>query len=92
MTEEGKIQLFEPIPAVLEHRNPELPKPYEVAYPEEAWDLRVYWGILKKRCWTILSIILCIFTLALIGTLKQKPVYRASALLEIEKENPNVAS
>lgn len=92
MTEDGKIQLFEPAPAVLEHRNPELPKPYEVPHPEETWDLRVYWGILKKRCWTILSIILCIFTLALIGTLKQKPIYRASALLEIEKENPNVST
>jgi len=92
VTEDGKIQLFEPIPAVLEHRNPELPKPYELSQPEEAWDLRVYWGILKKRRWTILSIILCIFTLALIGTLKQKPIYRASALLEIEKENPNVAT
>ena len=92
MTEDGKIQLFEPAPVVLEHRNPELPKPYEVLQPEEAWDLRVYWGILKKRRWTILSIILCIFTLTLIGTLKQKPIYRASALLEIEKENPNVST
>ena len=92
MTEEGKIQLYEPIPAVLEHRNPELPKPYEVLQPEEAWDLRVYWGILKKRRWTILSIILCFFTLALLGTLKQKPIYRATALLEIEKENPNVST
>jgi capsular exopolysaccharide synthesis family protein len=92
VTEDGEIQLFEPAPAVLGHRNPELPKPYEVPHLEEAWDLRVYWGILKKRRWTILSIILCIFTLALIGTLKQKPIYRASALLEIEKENPNVST
>src|ERR1700730_1178078 len=90
--EDGEIQLFEPAPTVLEHRNRDLGKPYEVLNPEEAWDLRVYWGILKKRCWTILSIILCFFTLALLGTLKQKPIYRASALLEIEKENPNVST
>jgi succinoglycan biosynthesis transport protein ExoP len=92
VTEDREIQLFEPARVVLGQQNPELPKPYEVAHPEEAWDLRAYWGILKKRRWMILSIILCFFTLALIGTLKQKPVYRASALLEIEKENPNLST
>jgi len=92
VAEDQEIQLFEPAPAVLRHRSPELPKSYEVPLPEETWDLRVYWGVLKKRRWTILSIILCFFTLTLVGTLKQRPIYRASALLEIEKENPNVSS
>jgi succinoglycan biosynthesis transport protein ExoP len=89
---DGEIQLFEPAPAVLGQQSPEPLKPYEAPHPEEPWDFRVYWGILKKRRWTILSIILCFFTLTLIGTLKQRPIYRASALLEIEKENPNVST
>jgi capsular exopolysaccharide synthesis family protein len=88
--EENKVDLYEPAVTSLERRRPELLKPHEVLDVEEGPDLRAYWRILQKRRWTILSILLAVFTVVLIATLKQKPVYRAKALLEIAKENPNI--
>ena len=90
MAEESKIQLFEPIRAKLERLRPELLEPYQITEAEDGPDLRAYWRIFQKRRWTILSILLVTFASVLIVTIKEKPVYRANALLEIEKENPNI--
>jgi polysaccharide biosynthesis transport protein len=90
MSEESKIQLFESIRPKLERLRPELLEPYQIAEADEGPDLRAYWRIIQKRRWTILSIVCITFVSALILTIKEKPVYRANALLEIEKENPNI--
>ena len=90
MTEESKIQLFDPIRQKLERLRPELLEPYQIAEAEEGPDLRAYWRIIQKRRWTILSILLVTFASVLIVTIKEKPIYRANTLLEIEKENPNI--
>ena len=90
MTEESKIQLFETIRPKLERLRPELLEPYQIAEAEEGPDLRAYWRIIQKRRWTILSILLVTFASVLIVTIKEKPIYRANTLLEIEKENPNI--
>ena len=90
MADETKIQLFEPTRPNLVRRRTDLLEPYEFAEADEGPDIRAYWRIIQKRRWTILSILLVTFTSVLILTIKEKPVYRASALLEIEKENPNI--
>ena len=90
MTEDSKIQLFEPIRPKLERLRPELLEPYQVAEADEGLDIRAYWRVIQKRRWTILSILLITFASVLIVTIKEKPVYRANTLLEIEKENPNI--
>jgi polysaccharide biosynthesis transport protein len=90
VAEEKKIQLFEPIRAKLKRLRPELLEPYQITEAEDGPDLRAYWRIFQKRRWTILSILLVTFGSVLIVTIKEKPVYRANALLEIEKENPNI--
>jgi succinoglycan biosynthesis transport protein ExoP len=90
VADESKIELFEPIRSKLERLRPELLEPYQIAEAEESLDLRAYWRIIQKRRWTILSILLVTFTLVLIVTVRGKPIYRANALLEIEKENPNI--
>jgi succinoglycan biosynthesis transport protein ExoP len=90
VADEGKMELFEPIRSKLERLRPELLEPYQIAEAEESLDLRAYWRIIEKRRWTILSILLVTFTLVLIVTVREKPIYRADALLEIEKENPNI--
>lgn len=90
MAEESKIQLFEPIRPKLERLRPELLEPYQVAEAEEGLDLRAYWRVIQKRRWTILSILLVTFASVLLVTIKEKPIYRADSLLEIEKENPNI--
>lgn len=54
---------------------------------EEPPGLRAYWRILRKRRWTVFTLLFVLFTLVLIGTLNQKPIYQATALLEIQKED-----
>jgi polysaccharide biosynthesis transport protein len=90
VADENKIQLFEPIRSKLERLRPELLEPYQISEAEEGPDLRAYWRVIQKRRWTIFSIVLITFASVLIVTIKEKPIYRANVLLEIEKENPNI--
>jgi len=84
------IELFDPIRPRLERARPEVLESYPVEEPLEGPNLREYWRTIRKRQWTVLSIFLAAFTIAAIATWKQKPVYRAEALLEIQKENANI--
>jgi len=88
---DDKLQRVEQTQRALEAR-PARPllTPYETIQVEETPDLLAYWRVIRKRRWTILTIFLVLFTLVLIGTLKMTPIYRARALLEIQKENPNI--
>jgi len=91
MEEENKIQVLQPVRSKLERLRPELLELHrEMEEADPAPDLRAYWRIIQKRQWTILSIVLAVFTIVLIVTVKEKRVYRADALLEVEKENPNI--
>jgi len=90
VAEESKIQLYEPVRSRLERLRPELTEPYQSEEAADGTDLRAYWRTVRKRRWTVLSIVLVIFTIASIMTWKQKPVYRANALVEIQKENANI--
>lgn len=51
-----------------------------------------YWRVLRKRRWTVASIFLLVVVTVMIGTLKQRPVYRAKAVLQIDKETANIMS
>src|ERR1017187_3260444 len=51
-----------------------------------------YWRVIVRRRWTIVSILAVVLTTVVIGTLKQRPVYEAKAVLQIDKENPNILS
>jgi len=90
VADETKIQLFDPMRPRLERVRPELLEPYQIEESVEGPDLRAHWRTIQKRRWTILSILLVAFTIALIATWKEKAVYRADALLEIQKENANI--
>lgn len=86
MQDEIKIERYEP--ARLERR----PAKADISTleMERAPELVAYWNVLRKRRWTVLTVAFVLFTLVLLGTLKQRPVYRAATLLEIQKENPNI--
>src|SRR5208283_1990147 len=56
----------------------------------EGPDLRAHWRTIQKRRWTVLSILLVTLTIVSIVTFKEKAIYRADALLEIQKENANI--
>jgi polysaccharide biosynthesis transport protein len=75
---------------LLDTRVLELPDSYELLESGPPLDLRSYGRILRRRPTTILIVFFIIFTAVLIATLKERPVYRAEALLEIQKENPDI--
>jgi len=54
--------------------------------------LRAYWDILSRRRWEVLTCVLVVITLVTIYSFKAKPVYRATARLEIEAESPMIQS
>src|ERR1700682_5023688 len=49
-----------------------------------------YLLILRKHQWLILSFMLTVVTIATIATFRMKPVYVATAKMEIDKENSNI--
>ena len=75
---------------VLDTRVVELPDSYELLESGPPLDLLSYGRILRKRLPTILIVFFILFTVVLIATLKQRSVYRAQVLLEIQKENPDI--
>jgi len=55
-------------------------------------DLRAWGRILSKRRWTLLTTALVVATLAAIYSYKERPVYRATAAVEVDAEPPGVQS
>jgi polysaccharide biosynthesis transport protein len=90
VADDAKIQVFDPVRPRLERLQPEAIEAYPIDETVEGPDLRAYWRTIQKRRWTVLSIVLVTFTITLIFTWKQKPVYRAASMLEIQKENANI--
>jgi succinoglycan biosynthesis transport protein ExoP len=90
MDQETKIQLFEPSPNALGKRRARDLALHEMEEVQEVPDLVEYWWAIRKRRATILTTVFIVFAVGLFATLKQKPVYKARALIEIQKENPDV--
>ena len=57
---------------------------------EDEIDLLAYWHILVKRRWLVLSILAGVVALALLKTLMATPIYRATSVLQLEKQGTQV--
>src|SRR3990172_799524 len=66
--------------------------PVEVLEEQDSFPLLEYWRVLQKRRWTILSILLLVVVTVMIGTLKQRPIYEAKTVIQIDRESPNILS
>ena len=66
--------------------------PLRAARSERPPDLLAWWRVIRKRRWTVATVFLVLFTTVLVGSVEEKPVYQAKALIEIDKENPSVAN
>jgi uncharacterized protein involved in exopolysaccharide biosynthesis len=53
-------------------------------------NLRDYLGVLQKRMWTIIAFFLIVVVTTAVGTITVRPVYRATATIQIDKENPQI--
>lgn len=59
---------------------------------EEEIHLRDYWKIVLKYRWFVISFFVIVVTLGTVWTFMQRPVYRATSTIWIEKEAPKVVS
>jgi polysaccharide biosynthesis transport protein len=85
---QNKIEIFRPGDARLERQR--TPRRYvRLVEREDSPDLFRWWKIACKRRRTVLTAFLALFLFVLAGTVMQKPIYRAKALIEIDRENPN---
>ena len=90
--QDGSIEKFDASKQALARPDAPIPIAYETVATQEAPELLTYWRVIQKRRWTIAAIFITLFSFVLIWTLKEQPIYEAKALLEIEKENPNILS
>lgn len=86
MERDTRIERVEP--AAIERRAAVAPA--QTLEIEAAPDLLAYWSVLRKRRWMVWTVFVIFVAVVLLGTLKQKPVYRSRGLLEIQKENPEI--
>lgn len=59
---------------------------------EQEFDIRSYLRVIRKRKWTILLVFTLVVLSVAVHTFTDTPIYRATARIVIEKENPNVVS
>lgn len=55
-------------------------------------DLLSYWRVLIKRRWLVLGVLGIVLATALVGTLLTTPVYRATAIMQIERNTLQVVN
>jgi capsular exopolysaccharide synthesis family protein len=89
MDEQNRLQLYEPRQNALERVNHGA-SAYPVEDREAVPDLLEYWRVIQKRYATVLVALLVVCMIGLFATFHGKPVYEAGALIEIQKENPDV--
>lgn len=90
--EPQQIQLFGAGSSNSGLRIQDLPRTLEYAREGNAETLRAYLGVVSRRRWTILSALLAVFLVVLAVTLKEKPLYEARTLVEVEQEDPNITT
>ena len=72
------------------------PREYPLApstyYPaaEEEIHLRDYLQIILRRKWIVITFLVTVLTTVTIGTFLMRPQYKATVMIKIDKENPNI--
>jgi capsular exopolysaccharide synthesis family protein len=77
-------------PALPAFANPLMVAGQEERRDDDEIDLLAYWQILVKRRWLVLGILAGVVALALLATLMATPIYRATAVLQLEKDGTQV--
>src|SRR6202047_590304 len=92
MDQENKLSLYDAVPGALAKRRASALPSLEADEADKVPSLVEYARVIQKRRATILTIAFVVFSIGLFATLKEKPVYRARVLVEIQKENPDIPS
>ena len=57
---------------------------------EKEVHLRDYWKVIQKRRWIVIAFFLIVLIATAVGTFTMEPVYRGTATIQINKENPQI--
>ncbi len=57
---------------------------------EKEVHLRDYWKVIQKRRWIVIAFFLIVLIATAVGTFTMKPIYRGTATIQINKENPQI--
>ncbi len=57
---------------------------------EDTIDLREYWRMIVKRKWVVISILVFAVVISMLATMLTIPVYRSSAVIQINFESPRI--
>ena len=90
MSEDTSLEKIHSEPLEVRSAVPVTAYPVDLNPADASPSLLEYWRVLLKRRWTVLSFLLLVVTTVMIGTLKQRPVYQAKAVLQIDNEDPNI--
>ena len=52
--------------------------------------LRDYWKVIQKRRWVVIAFFFIVLTATAVGTFTMTPIYRSTATIQINKENPQI--
>ena len=92
MDQENKLSLYDATPSAIAKRRASALPSFEADEADKVPGLVEYARVIQKRRATILTIAFVVFSIGLFATLKEKPIYRARVLVEIQKENPDIPS
>jgi capsular exopolysaccharide synthesis family protein len=92
MDQETKLSLYDAAASAIAKRRASALPSFEADEAEKVPGLVEYARVIQKRRATILTIAFVVFSIGLFATLKEKPIYRARVLVEIQKENPDIPS
>src|ERR1700733_12736568 len=89
---ENPGQLIAYTPAAMTEANVSVPFEEGIPYREVETPLAAYWYVLVKRRWTIAAVTVLLTAAAAVISFMTKPVYEATARLQIESETPTLQS
>ncbi len=59
---------------------------------EQGFDFRTYWNVIHKRRWTVVGAFAIIMLTGIIATFLTTPIYRATAVIQIERQSLQVVN
>ncbi|MCB1609272.1 MAG: polysaccharide biosynthesis tyrosine autokinase, partial [Xanthomonadales bacterium] len=64
----------------------------EAESEEEGFDFRKYWNVIHKRRWTVVGAFAIVMLTGLMATFLATPIYRATAVIQIERQGVQVVN
>ena len=86
----GKVNSLRQLPSEEYYQLPPPGYPFPPFQEEKEVHLRDYWRVIWKRRWMIIAVFLVVVIVTVVKAITTKPVYRGTATIQINIENPQI--